>query len=255
MKNEGMGQSLDSTIPVSMLDAWAPGGVPNMAPANSGQPVQKDSLVLMDTHYHPTGSGTETDSKTHLGLMLSKTKPAFISRVILLGNFKDHNESQYGISDLLKQKGESAPEFMIPAGEKAHVEEMTWTWASLASGELKVYGMGTHMHYVGRDMRVTLVHKTPMAPEPKTECLIETPAWNFNWQRGYAYDGSMDELPSMREGDTLHIRCVFDNTMDNPYVLQALDDQGLRAPVDVPLGEDTLNEMCLAAIGIIYPNP
>ena len=59
----------------------------------------------------------------------------------------------------------------------------------------------------------------------------------------------------MGQGDTLRMRCTFDNSTDNHFVVEALDAQGLDKPVDVPLGEDTLDEMCLAAIGIMYPNP
>jgi hypothetical protein len=246
------GPSLD-TITTQMLDAWAPGGIPNMAPPDSGQPVSKNSLVLMDVHYHPTGKGAEVDEGTHLGLMLATEKPKMISRVILIGNFEETRDTQFGLGELLMQKGETKAEFMIPANTADHVEEMTWQW-KLGATELRIYGMGTHMHYVGRDMRVGLTHTTPMKGEPDEECLIQTPVWDFNWQRGYGYDADYEDLPAMNDGDVLNIKCVFDNTLDNVHVLEALDDQGLDAPVDVPLGEDTLNEMCLAAVGIIYPN-
>ncbi len=240
-----------TTVGFEMLDAWAPGGVPSMAPPDSGQPISKDALVLLDTHYHPTGNGAETDDSTHLGLMLATSKPKLVSRVILLGNFEGTNDTNFGTSTLLKQPGESKAEFMIPAGEAKHVEEMTWTW-KLGKTALRVYAMGTHMHYVGQDMRVTLEHA---AGARKQECLIETPVWDFNWQRGYAYDAAYADLPEMLDGDTVRMRCVFNNTTDNAHVLKALDDRGLDAPVDVPLGEDTLDEMCLAAVGIVYPNP
>jgi hypothetical protein len=34
----------------------------------------------------------------------------------------------------------------------------------------------------------------------------------------------------------------------------ALHERGLDAPVSLKLGEDTLHEMCLAAIGVMEPN-
>jgi hypothetical protein len=236
-------------VGTEMLDAWAPGGVPNLAPEDSGQPIAKDSLVVMDVHYHPTGT-PQVDSATKLSLMLSTSRPSRIARTVLLGNFTKPTDAplitQFGDGALLTQPDETSASFVIPANAKDHVEEMTWTWKT---GGLRVTGMGTHMHYVGRNMRVTLEHANG-----DKECLIETPAWNFNWQRGYGYDASFDQLPLMSAGDVLRIRCVFDNTMQNPYVVQALDDQGFTSPVDVPLGEDTLNEMCLAAVGISYLN-
>lgn len=242
-----------SSVEIEMLDAWAPGGYPNVAPPDSGQPVSKESLVLLDLHYHPTGGSPEIDADTTLSLMVAQTKPAMISQMILLGNFEGTFETPFGTARLLQQEGEDRAEFLIPAGAEDHVEEMTWTW-ELPLG-LKVYAVGTHMHYVGFDMRVTLTHAEPSEGEAKRECLIQTPAWDFNWQRGYRYAGELDEMPEMRDGDRLNFRCRFDNSMGNPFVVDALRAQGLDAPVDVRLGEDTLDEMCLAAIGIAYPNP
>jgi hypothetical protein len=115
---------------------------------------------------------------------------------------------------------------------------------------LRIYGAGTHMHYVGRGMRVSLTH----AATNETECLIETPSWDFNWQRGYAYDASaLTDLSTIEQGDVLHLRCQYDNTMGNPFVAAALKEQDLPSPVPVRLGEDTLDEMCLTGLGIIYP--
>ena len=53
-------------------------------------------------------------------------------------------------------------------------------------------------------------------------------------------------------GDYLYLRCRFNNSMSNPYVVEALGEQGLDAPVDVYLGEETLDEMCLGVFGIAY---
>lgn len=262
-KGVGVGEYYDcfggpalETVQTEMLDAWAPGALPNMAPDNSGQPIDKDSLVLLDMHYHPTGAGKETDSDTQLALMLAESAPTYVSRTILIGNFEGKLDTGAGVGELVKQDGEEEAEFMIPAGAKDHVEEMTWTWkfddTPLGPVQLMVFGMGTHMHYVGRDMAVFL--ETADKSDEEDQCLIQTPAWDFNWQRGYGFDADMDELPKMGDGDTLRLRCVFDNSMDNAFVRDALRDQGLDAPVDVPLGEDTLDEMCLAAIGIMYYN-
>ena len=250
------GPALPEGIQVEMLDAWAPGGIPNLAPPDSGQPIDKDSLVLLDLHYHPTGGPEEIDDGTKLSLMLSEEKPAWVSKTILLGNFDEHDDSNmYGTADIVQQPDEAEPEFLIPAGESRHIEEGTWTWKLAPSLSLMVYGAGTHMHYVGRDMRVTLEHPARDGAEASDECLIETPRWDFNWQRGYMYAAdSRDELPTFRDGDVLRLHCEFDNTLDNPNVAQALAARGLDEPVDVKLGEDTLDEMCLVGVGIMYPN-
>jgi hypothetical protein len=258
------GPALQNVTTTTMLDAWAPGTMPNMSPTSSGQPISKDALVLLDIHYHPTGD-REVDSGTKLSLMLADSKPAYISRTLLLGNFEGQvsvgGTGAGGSGSLIQQPGEAKAEFMVPPGAKGHVEDMTWTWR-LPLGSIRVTGMGTHMHYVGRKMRVTLEHTAPTASESKEECLIETPSYNFNWQRGYGFDvdykASFDTaykaLPEMRNGDVLKFHCEFDNSMDNKFVVQALKDQDLKSPIEVRLGENTLDEMCLGAIGIMYPN-
>jgi hypothetical protein len=49
------------------------------------------------------------------------------------------------------------------------------------------------------------------------------------------------------------MRCTYDNSLGNGFVGQALQDQGLKQPIDVHLGEQTLNEMCLGVFGILAP--
>lgn len=241
------------TVATEILDAWAPGGLPNLAPPNSGQPMSKAALVILDIHYHPTGT-PEVDADTHLSLMFADERPDDISQTILLGNFDGLTPTDFGTGDLLAQPGESMPEFLIPPGESAHVEEMTWQWALPPGFELAVYGAGTHMHYVGRDNQVHLERAAPTGDEQADECLIQTPAWDFNWQRGYAYDAPREAMPVMRNGDVVRVRCTYDNSMANPFLVDALRARGLDAPVEVRLGEDTLDEMCLGALSIVYPN-
>ena len=91
------------------------------------------------------------------------------------------------------------------------------------------------------------------AEQPAEECLLQTPHWDFNWQRGYRYDAPLDELPTAGPGDVLQFRCTYDNSLDNPFVRDALDEQGLTEPREVRLGEESLDEMCLGAFAVAYP--
>ena len=54
-------------------------------------------------------------------------------------------------------------------------------------------------------------------------------------------------------GDVVVLDCTYDNTMNNQNLVEALADSGLDAPIDVFLGEETLDEMCLAAFGVAAP--
>ncbi|HEY6078073.1 MAG TPA: hypothetical protein VIW29_04685 [Polyangiaceae bacterium] len=53
-----------------------------------------------------------------------------------------------------------------------------------------------------------------------------------------------------RAGDVIKLRCTYDNSLQNPFVSIALRGQGLSAPHDIVLGEETLDEMCLGIFGI-----
>jgi hypothetical protein len=70
----------------------------------------------------------------------------------------------------------------------------------------------------------------------------------------YTFDTPIAELPTGRGGDVLRITCHYNNSMSNPFVVKALGEQGMSAPVDVFLGEQTLDEMCLAPLGILAPS-
>ena len=58
-----------------------------------------------------------------------------------------------------------------------------------------------------------------------------------------------------RVGDTIQVRCTYDNSLDNELVSSALQQRGLTAPVDVKLGESTLDEMCLGVLPLLYKAP
>lgn len=252
------GPTLDSTgLKYALLGSWAPGGRPVTSPPDSGQPVQAGSVVVLDMHYHPVASGPETDSKTTYTLQLADSIPKLIAAPIFMG-YADikapiHSETNFGTSDLVQQPGETQPEFVIPPGEKNHVEQWTFKW-KLPQSPLKIYFASSHMHYAGVDLMVQLLNGTPQPGEDPVECLERTPKWDFNWQLGYTWDVPYDGLPTLNDGDTIKVTCVYNNTRENPAIAKALDLQGKTDPVTIRVGEDTLDEMCLSLMGISYPN-
>jgi hypothetical protein len=48
------------------------------------------------------------------------------------------------------------------------------------------------------------------------------------------------------------MQCQYDNTLDNPGVVRALADAGLTEPVNVNLGEGSLDEMCIGIFGVVF---
>jgi hypothetical protein len=252
------GPTLEGTgLGYSLLGSWAPGGQPVRSPPESGQPAKAGSVVVLDMHYHPVASGPEVDSDTEYALQFADEVPRYVATPIFMGfadaKQKIHDDTMNGTADLLRQPGESDPEFVIPAGASDHVEEWTFKW-KLPLSPIKVYFASSHMHYAGRDEMVLLENGTPAAGEDPMECLQHTPQWDFNWQLGYGWDTAYENLPTIHDGDTIHVRCVYDNTMSNRAIKTALEAQGLTEPIEIRVGEDTLDEMCLSLMGISYPN-
>jgi hypothetical protein len=64
-------------------------------------------------------------------------------------------------------------------------------------------------------------------------------------------DAPNEELLEIRGGDRIELRCKYNSTVQNPFVLRALADQNPDAPVTVHLGESTTDEMCLSLLAMI----
>jgi hypothetical protein len=237
------GPKLDSP---GLLMAWAPGATPLTAPEGVAMIVPTKGRLVVQVHYHPTAE-PQVDDATSLQLRgYGSGIPTYVSTLALIGNSRTQNTSGMGLQPGPDDDGQV--EFRIPAGAQAHTETMLFPLRANAP-EFRVWAVGTHMHYVGTDMRIGVQRAVP-GDEPAEECLLDTPKWDFDWQRGYRYDVPIDQAPSLTAGDVLNLRCTYDNSLQNPKVAEALAEQGLTAPRDVVLGEETLDEMCLGIFGM-----
>jgi hypothetical protein len=218
-----------------------------VAPEGVAMAIPSKGRIVLQVHYHPT-KGTQTDAGTSLQLRgYGAGIPTWVAASTLLGNAKAQKADGMGLQPGPDDTGK--PTFLVPANKTDHTESMLFKLPATLP-ESRIWIVGTHMHYVGTDMRIAVKRGTPSGDEPTDECLLDTPRWNFNWQRGYAFDTPIDQAPSVRGGDIVDLTCHYDNSANNPYVQQALVEQGLKEPRDVPLGEETLDEMCLGVFGI-----
>jgi hypothetical protein len=240
----------------SLVAAWAPGSVPAAYPPDVGLELAPGTRFVMQVHYHPHANASRDPDATTFQFRVVDDVPTYRAVTRLVGNFTQAPgaDPRFPAGIGLLPSEDDPPEgvaFAIPPNKKAHVETMQF---DLPFGIPEVYlaGVGAHMHLAGKDEKLTLRR----AADPSAEvCLLHEPAWNFDWQRGYAYDAPIESLPTVRGGDRIDIRCTYDNTMQNPKLAAALTEAGMREPRLITLGESTTDEMCLAGFVFFYRAP
>jgi hypothetical protein len=225
-----------------LLGTWVPGAVPTVMPNGVGLKMAAGSRVILAYHYHPTGTGDEVDQSS-LALRWVDSKPPYEGLVDLLGNFPTAPGLEPGPND---PGGVSL--FVIPPGVSDHTETMSIVLPDLLP-PIDLFTVGAHMHYVGVDMKVWIER------DGEEICLIQTPRWDFNWQRTYNIDAAIGQFPKVQGGDVVKLRCTYNNTLDNPFLAEALASEGFDAPQTVLLGESSIEEMCLLIFGLAAPFP
>lgn len=228
-----------------LLGVWTPGNQPIDLPSGIAAPLLANSLVVIQIHYHPGGRLTNAPDATEIDLRLVSERPTEIYTATALGNAG-------AAPQLLPDPDDrGAPEFRIPANSDTHREHMRFTVGAV-DNPIPLFSAYPHMHYIGTGIDVKIERAAPSPGQPASECLYSGD-WNFDWQRSYLYDAPVGSLPRVGTGDVIDVSCSYDNTLRNPFVQRALHDAGLDQPIDVVLGEQTLDEMCLGIFGVVVP--
>ncbi len=172
--------------------------------------------------------------------------------MFLTGNEEEMQANGTGLQPGDNDQG--GVEFRIPAGDPAHVETQRFELWNDYDRAFKVFLVANHMHYVGSSMRMWLERGSQTSGRDEV-CLLHTPRWDFDWQQFYFYDVSDGSGPTVYQGDSLWLECEYNNTLDNPQLESALEENGLSQPIDVSLGEGTLDEMCIGVVGQVFDVP
>jgi hypothetical protein len=240
----------------NLIAAWAPGSIPARYPDGVALPLEAGTKIIMQVHYHPHANATPDADQTTFQYATTDVAPKYVVVPRLIGNFQ--NAIQQGIG-LMPGPADPAGgvSFLVPRNVKGHTETMAFTMPTVFNGNpivpMRILNVGAHMHIVGVDQKLTIKRAAPTPEQPADECLLQEPMWNFDWQRGYQFDTAIDKLPLISPGDKLEVRCTYDNTMGNMKLKAALAEQGKREPEEVKLGEQTLDEMCLASLAFVRP--
>ncbi len=167
-------------VPTGGLGAWAPGARPAILPKGTGRYMKKDSDLVLQIHYHPSGK-PETD-QSRLALYYAKTPP-----------------QQYVGAVALRSRA-----LVIPAGESQHTVEVKSIPLPV---DVTAIGIFPHMHLIGKEIKVdAYLPNGPVIP------LIWIRDWDFNWQGTYSYKEPID-LPA---GTVLKMRAIYNNSDSNP---------------------------------------
>jgi mono/diheme cytochrome c family protein len=249
----GIGRPFDcgTAAPPSnfVVHIWTPGNQPMQTQPEIAVPITSGAKLVMQIHYHPAG-GTHRADKTAVDLQFSSTWPRKMYFVTAIGNEVTSPNLLPGPADV------GGPQFKIPRNVADHPEHMRVTIPSLGDlTDVRLFSANPHMHLVGTHISATIERPAARGDDPKTECLANG-NWNFDWQRTYTYDTTLDKLPSIAAGDIVDIKCRWNNTISNPFVQRMLIDSDLPPqPIDITIGEQTTNEMCLEIFGLAINAP
>jgi hypothetical protein len=206
----------------ALLAGWVPGMLPMHFPEGAAFRVAPGARFVIQMHYNtlnvPDGSDVAPDA-TGVSLW---TLPRGASP-----------SAQVAITPI------ADGDLAIPPGVSEVVEGVRVTSPASAT----IIGVIPHMHLLGRSIGVTVTRSLT----GEVACLADIPRWDFHWQQVYQFKPS-DHVPLLF-GDTLALRCVYDNSAENQPVVDGVRQQ----PRGVAWGEGTLDEMCLAYLVTTSP--
>jgi Copper type II ascorbate-dependent monooxygenase, C-terminal domain len=234
------------------LAAWAPGHGKDVAPAGTGMPLPKGSLVIMQIHYNMLVGTAPVRSKLvlttvpasadlkPLNLDLLPAPPDLPCPAGVTGPLCDRAAS---LADLGARFGTGQERFVNlleticgrdpqnpPTGDST-----SCTWPIGFQGH--VVRLTAHMHLLGRGMKVVL---NPGTANAKT--LLDVTDYNFDYQRSY------DIAPvAVWPGDRLQVTCTYD-----PTLRAELPQTRALPPRFVTWGDGSSDEMCLAIVAYVH---
>jgi hypothetical protein len=214
-----------------LVGAWVPGSLPMETPEGVGIRLPAGARLILNMHYHALVTGAEVDDATSLVLRWQTAPPEYVAEFQLIG--------APAFGEIL-----TSP-FSIPANATGHQEVVRSGVSVAGAADVRVFSALNHMHKVGVDMKSSVIRSGG-----QEECLLQTPAWDFNWQRLYEYDVPIEQAFQLHPGDQVSVRCTYDNSLGNPAVVEMLQEIGLTEPQEVSLGEGTFDEMCIVGLGV-----
>src|SRR3954470_16316760 len=240
------------------IAAWVPGHTTNALPRGTGVLLHRGAKIVMQVHYNLLEASGPDRSSAQLRLRPATTRLTPLETQLIAapvelpcpdGVSGPRCGRQQTLQDEVNKYGAEAafvPAALLKLCNRTLADYPTAVGAGTAIGTTcdravtqrsTIYGVAGHMHLRGRDISVVLDPGTA-----KEQTLLHIPAWDFHWQDVYYLQKPVEVGP----GDTIRVRCSFDNSKDAQPVVGAKQ----LTPRYVLWGEGTTDEMCLAMLSV-----
>jgi len=170
--------------PAGELGTWAVGGTAREFPGGIARRLAKDSDLVVQLHFHPTGK-PEVERST-VGVYFADGPP-------------ERNVVTPGIPGFFG----ALADIDIPPGEKAYTIKGSWT----APRDMHALSISAHAHYLGKEIRADAT-----LPDGSVKPLLWIQDWDFNWQDRYDYK----EPVLLPRGTRIDVTITYDNSATNP---------------------------------------
>jgi hypothetical protein len=220
---EGLGYACFGGPGVSaqFIGGWVPGTGAFDIPGGAAMEIEAESRIVMQIHYNTSDLDPDAEIEADMTEVALWLLPEGETPEHLLWFWPFAN---WQISILANDPN------------SVHVKDTTFPW----NGE--VVGVGPHMHNLGTEIRASVVDEND-----DTSCLVEIPAWDFNWQQIYLFEEGEEVFV---HGLSRHsLTCVYDNSPENQPVVNGVQSD----PTHVTWGESTFDEMCVNYVLVTAP--
>jgi hypothetical protein len=199
--------------PASWLGSWVPGSNGEDFPEGTGIEIPVGGKLIVQMHYNTSSSPPAPDQTK----ILVRTD-ATVQRKAAIVPFTN---IQWILGGTMKIPPHSKDVTHSVTTDLTTVANLMTGGALAGNKPLTLYTVGLHMHTLGKSITT---HVERM--DGTTECHVDAPRWDFDWQRSYTFATPKEVVP----GDKLTLKCQWDNPGDT----------------EVSWGENTNDEMCLA---------
>ncbi|GIF77414.1 monooxygenase [Asanoa siamensis] len=232
--------------------SWAPGGGESIYPTGLGFELGAGSLLVMQIHYSLLATAGKPGGADRSGIRLrlaggdlTPLRTTLVAAPVELpcaaGEHGDLCDRDKAIEDVVRRFGAQSGDMVTGLGRLcggAPDPGPTQSCGRRVTRSATLYGVGGHMHLLGRSIKVEL---NPGKPGART--LLDIPTFNFDDQAVRP----VGEGVTVKPGDTYRVTCTHDATLR-----QQLPALRKLPPRYVVWGEGTADEMCL---GIVLEAP